>query len=181
MPVPGRPAETPTIGNDATPLGAVMRSVSSEPDIAGHRTSMVAPASMPMSVVQRWASPQVASTAQASGNASPIAPDAGRDAGASGAADVFDGAEWPGSIQREDDGSFTFATPEPAGGSDDGHADIQRVPAAGGAPSSGAAVNGNAQDLDELARRLYSRMRVHLRHELRMDRERSGSLLEVDR
>jgi hypothetical protein len=36
-------------------------------------------------------------------------------------------------------------------------------------------------DLDELAQRLYPRLRVHLRRELLLDRERSGQLIEVPR
>lgn len=49
---------------------------------------------------------------------------------------------------------------------------------AGGAPAGGAPAAG---DLDELARKLYGRIRIHLRNELRLDRERAGSLVETRR
>ena len=77
-----------------------------------------------------------------------------------------------------------------AGPEDDGHdmPSIQLAAAsAAGTPSTaaGAAAAGGSggggqspADLDELARRLYGRIRVHLRHELRLDRERAGVLVE---
>ena len=34
-------------------------------------------------------------------------------------------------------------------------------------------------DLDELAKRLYGRLRVMLKHELRLDRERAGLLTQT--
>ncbi len=50
--------------------------------------------------------------------------------------------------------------------------------AGGGAPGAGGSSDA---ELDELARRLYGRIRVQLRRELTLDRERSGSLIEVPR
>ena len=50
------------------------------------------------------------------------------------------------------------------------------APAAAGAP--GARGTGTARDLDELAKRLYGRLRVMLKHELRLDRERAGVLTQ---
>ena len=58
-------------------------------------------------------------------------------------------------------------------------APMESVPAAS-SPAPGASSDvapAAAGDLDELARRLYGRIRVHLRHELRLDRERTGSLV----
>jgi hypothetical protein len=54
---------------------------------------------------------------------------------------------------------------------------VDTTPAAPGAP---AAPGGPpAADLDELARRLYDRLRHRLRAELRLDRERSGQLTDL--
>jgi hypothetical protein len=36
----------------------------------------------------------------------------------------------------------------------------------------------NSAELDELAKRLYGRLRVMLKHELRLDRERAGVLTQ---
>jgi uncharacterized membrane protein YgcG len=54
----------------------------------------------------------------------------------------------------------------------------ETTPAVPGAP---AALGGGAPtgDLDELARRLYDRIRLRLRAELRLDRERSGHLTDL--
>jgi hypothetical protein len=41
--------------------------------------------------------------------------------------------------------------------------------------------NLSSAEMDELARRLYSRIRLHLRNELRRDRERAGSLIDIRR
>jgi hypothetical protein len=63
---------------------------------------------------------------------------------------------------------------------------LQRAPAdppvdtAPAAPGTAAAPGGPpAADLDELARRLYDRLRLRLRAELRLDRERSGHLTDL--
>jgi hypothetical protein len=63
---------------------------------------------------------------------------------------------------------------------------LQRAPAdppvdtATAAPGTATAPGGPpAADLDELARRLYDRLRLRLRAELRLDRERSGHLTDL--
>ena len=60
------------------------------------------------------------------------------------------------------------------------------APAAAGAPDPAAAAVAPAQlagpgDLDELARRLYERIRARLRAELRLDMERAGMLTRPGR
>jgi hypothetical protein len=84
-----------------------------------------------------------------------------------------------------DDGSVTFSFDV---GAEDDDWFVQRAagpsPAGGGSGGGGGGAGGAApsgKELDELARRLYSRIRVHLRHELRVDRERSGSFVETGR
>jgi hypothetical protein len=53
---------------------------------------------------------------------------------------------------------------------------------AGGAPAStaagGAGGGRSEQELDDLARQLYDRFRVHFRSELLIDRERAGMLVD---
>ncbi len=98
------------------------------------------------------------------------------------------------------DGSVVFAPPG-ADAAADGSAFVQRsvadagegtsngampslqlLPGGAGAPAGGAGAPGSSDaELDELARRLYGRIRVHLRRELVLDRERAGSLIEVPR
>jgi hypothetical protein len=50
-----------------------------------------------------------------------------------------------------------------------------------GAGGGGGGAGGSDAELDELARKLYGRIRLHLRRELTLDRERSGSLIEMPR
>jgi hypothetical protein len=66
------------------------------------------------------------------------------------------------------DGSISFAPP---GGDAPGGGSGGAAPAAGGA----------GQDLDALAGKLYDRIRVRLKQELRLDRERSGYLTDLSR
>ena len=78
---------------------------------------------------------------------------------------------------------------EPAqGGTDDGasvqfeavaRAAVAGAGQPGGAPagSGGAAGAMSGADLDELSRRLYSRLRIQLQQELRLDRERVGQIM----
>jgi hypothetical protein len=53
---------------------------------------------------------------------------------------------------------------------------------AGGAPASppagGAAGGHSEKELDDLARQLYDRVRLHFRSELLIDRERAGMLVD---
>jgi hypothetical protein len=49
-----------------------------------------------------------------------------------------------------------------------------QTPPATGAP--GAQAGGGTQDLDDLAHRLYPKIRPYLKRELWLDRERAGSL-----
>jgi hypothetical protein len=87
------------------------------------------------------------------------------------------GVEVP--VQRADEPApetpTTTATPDtPAAGT--------QAPAgqqAGGIPPPGAA--GGVGDLDELAKRLYERIRGRLRAELRLDRERAGLVTDLRR
>jgi len=51
----------------------------------------------------------------------------------------------------------------------------------GGAGGSAGAAGGSEAELDELSRRIYGRIRLQLRNELRLDRERSGSLIDIRR
>lgn len=77
--------------------------------------------------------------------------------------------------------------PDDSGGDDgsDGYSVQLASTASGSAASSTAAASAgagaNGADLDELARKLYGRIRLHLRKELLLDRERSGSLVETRR
>ena len=54
------------------------------------------------------------------------------------------------------------------------------TPAAASPPSSGGAAAAGP-DLDDLARKLYDRLRGRLAAELRLDRERIGSLTDLRR
>jgi hypothetical protein len=61
---------------------------------------------------------------------------------------------------------------------------LQRAPAdeTGGStasPAAGPAGGGSEKDVDELARRLYERIRSRLSHELLVDRERAGALTDL--
>ena len=73
------------------------------------------------------------------------------------------------------------------GGGDDGDGfsvQLESAAASANPSSTGAAAGGGGAaggDLDELARKLYGRIRLHLRKELLLDRERSGSLVETRR
>ncbi|HLY14928.1 MAG TPA: hypothetical protein VKR24_11310, partial [Candidatus Limnocylindrales bacterium] len=62
---------------------------------------------------------------------------------------------------------------EPAGGSSPGS---PTTPAAAGAPPS---IADRDRELDELARRLYGRIRTKLAAELLADRERAGLLVDL--
>jgi hypothetical protein len=57
---------------------------------------------------------------------------------------------------------------------------VQLAAAAGGG-GGGAGAGTSETELDELAKRLYGRMRLQLRRELILDRERSGSLIDLPR
>jgi hypothetical protein len=94
-----------------------------------------------------------------------------------------------GAASLDEDGAVVFAPPagEPPqlspSGADTASAP-QRAPIAppvDPAPAVPAAAPGGASgaDLDELARRLYDRIRLRLRTELRLDRERSGQLTDL--
>ncbi len=73
--------------------------------------------------------------------------------------------------QRHADGSVVFP-PEP-----DEPVAVQAAAEPGTPPPAAPSEPGTAgTDLDELARRLYGRLRVMLKHELRLDRERAGLL-----
>jgi hypothetical protein len=86
-----------------------------------------------------------------------------------------DGYDDHGSVQRSaddsSDGPASFHDSPPA---------LQLVASAPAIASAGDNEHGH-DDLDELARRLYGRIRVQLRRELIIDRERAGSLIEVQR
>jgi hypothetical protein len=106
-----------------------------------------------------------------------------------------------GLAQRAVDGSVVFApppeapaapeagTPAPAPADPGPPPTVQRAdaPAAAAGPAPAGPAPGGAAglpagaDLDELARRLYGRIRLHLRDELRRDRERAGSLIDTGR
>jgi hypothetical protein len=96
-----------------------------------------------------------------------------------------------GAATLDEDGAVVFAPPAGEGpGLPQPSASpapvLQRAPAdqpvdtAPAAPGAAAPPGGPpAADLDELARRLYDRLRLRLRAELRLDRERSGHLTDL--
>jgi hypothetical protein len=92
-------------------------------------------------------------------------------------ADAGDAAVAAGVAQRQADGAVVFD-----GGSDEPPTDVvQRTPSSEApavAGASGAPGGVGGADLDELAKRLYGRMRLMLKHELRLDRERAGQLTQ---
>jgi hypothetical protein len=103
-----------------------------------------------------------------------------------GALDAGSVAVASGIAQRSSDGSVVFGAVDgdvlAGDGPDHGSPDVQRAAVApGAAPAAGAAGAPSPTELDELARRLYGRIRLHLRHELRLDRERAGSWVETRR
>ncbi|MFM7535373.1 MAG: hypothetical protein ACKO91_06210 [Acidimicrobiales bacterium] len=111
------------------------------------------------------------------GGSTPAAPDSGSwvDAGAVAVAS--------GVAQRHADGSVVFDAPaddEPVQREADGGPGGGAATAGGSGASSGAAAASGAE-LDELAKRLYGRMRLLLKQELRHDRERAGSLTRTRR
>jgi hypothetical protein len=92
-----------------------------------------------------------------------------------------------GVAQREADGSVVFDTASFGGAEPDVDVDagdgptVQRAGAtatAASAPGPPAPAGAAGGDLDELAKRLYGRLRVMLKHELRLDRERAGVLTQ---
>jgi hypothetical protein len=89
--------------------------------------------------------------------------------------DTGDFALRNGVAQRQVDGSIVFgASPDTAG-----PPTVQLTgeqPAA--SPTAPGAPAAAGPDLDELAQRLYSRLRLMLKHELRLDRERAGQLTQ---
>jgi hypothetical protein len=56
---------------------------------------------------------------------------------------------------------------------------LQRATADPATPSPAAVSGGSEKDLDDLARRLYERIRLRLKRELLVDRERAGSLTDL--
>jgi hypothetical protein len=87
-------------------------------------------------------------------------------------------------VQRRADGTASFAGPEsgpvPTTVTVLAPEPTVQLAAAGGAAGAGGG-GGSETELDELAKRLYGRMRQQLRRELILDRERSGSLIEMPR
>ena len=100
-----------------------------------------------------------------------------------------------GIAQRMADGSVVFAPPPPTAHDDvasttapsgpPGASPVQRVdapaatPPAAAAPAPGAPGAGaSSGDLDDLARRLYPKIRPYLKKELWLDRERAGLLMD---
>ncbi|HEY8202376.1 MAG TPA: hypothetical protein VII47_13610 [Actinomycetota bacterium] len=103
-----------------------------------------------------------------------------------------------GVAQRMADGSVVFAPPPPTGYEDvssfapasgpPAAPTVQRVdapaatPPAAAAPTPGAPGAGaSSGDLDDLARRLYPKIRPYLKKELWLDRERAGLLRDSGR
>ena len=95
-----------------------------------------------------------------------------------------------GVAQREADGSVVFTAALAEGLAGGGTAAVQResdgaaptgssttTTPAPSAPAPKATTTQDPGELDELAKRLYGRLRVMLKHELRLDRERAGSLI----
>jgi hypothetical protein len=91
-----------------------------------------------------------------------------------------------GVAQRQADGSVVF----PSQSSDIVSRDADETAAAepeasapttAPAPTRPATAVDPAMDLDELAKRLYGRLRVMLKHELRLDRERAGLFTQARR
>jgi len=89
-----------------------------------------------------------------------------------------------GVAQRHADGSVVFSAPDPDEASVETDDVVQRAGAGPAAstststPAAGGARGTDGSDLDELAKRLYGRLRVMLKHELRLDRERAGILTQ---
>jgi hypothetical protein len=192
------PAPSPSVPVTPTVTGPGAGGPSSDPPVVVQRASTaIASGATPTSL-------PVAARPSTSGQSSSLSTYAGPDAGdvavASGLGRrtsdgevVFrlpaDSATVSGAAAEGTGGSDGAWAGDDGGGADDGTyvqlsaddgASVQRAPAAG-APSGGGAGAAGGGDLDELARRLYGRIRLHLRHELRLDRERAGSLVEPRR
>ncbi len=91
-------------------------------------------------------------------------------------------------VQRaEDEGTPPAQEPAPAGASAPPSTTVTApappaeapAPAAGGATPGAAGATLTDRDVDRLARRLYPRLRDHLRGELRLDRERLGRATDL--
>jgi hypothetical protein len=92
--------------------------------------------------------------------------------------------------QRQADGSVVFSLDRELDAETDQSPDspesatLQRAAGVNGQADAGATSAApapavtDAADLDELAKRLYGRLRVMLKHELRLDRERAGALIQ---
>jgi hypothetical protein len=91
--------------------------------------------------------------------------------------------------QRQPDGSVLFsldgepdadtnASPESAEAATLQRATSNSAPSSPAPAPAAAPAVADGADLDELAKRLYGRLRVMLKHELRLDRERAGSLIQ---
>jgi hypothetical protein len=93
-----------------------------------------------------------------------------------GAPGIADGPETSDAdaVQRAatDDSTAMPATPATAPST------TSAPPTATPASTSTPAIPADGAELDELAKRLYGRLRVMLKHELRLDRERAGSLIQ---
>jgi len=91
-----------------------------------------------------------------------------------------------GVAQRHADGSVVFSSAQDDDADTGGDAGatgdtVQRAPVESSRAPAAAGRGTDGSDLDELAKRLYGRLRVMLKHELRLDRERAGVLTQVRR
>lgn len=83
------------------------------------------------------------------------------------------GATIPGAFAAGDSGRAPSVQRE------DGSDAAVAAAATGATAGGGAAAGGSERELDELARRLYDRIRSRLRTELLVDRERAGALSDL--
>jgi hypothetical protein len=159
---------------------------------ADHRPSAAPAAPLPVqrsSAVTTAATGSPAPTVGTSPSAGDVALATGLGHQAADGSIVFypPAGERPSSFDDDDTDVTVQRTPDADHPSSGSSPSIQATAAGSGPPNlqllAGGAggAGGSHDDLDELARRLYSRIRVQLRRELMLDRERAGSLIEVPR
>ena len=152
---PARPAPMPSTPALATSAGLSVQASSASP--TRHTFAQTAPAESPESAGPSAGSPP-------DGAAAPI--------------ELFADASVQRSIDAASDAEPAISlAPVVSRQADEGGGD------AGGAATSGGATPGagSEKELDELARKLFPRLQLRFRHELLVDRERIGTLVDFGR
>jgi hypothetical protein len=159
-------ADRPPLGHVDTPAGAAQRAVQRAVQVPTPEDAAATPTA-PRRLSARVDAP-VLTPMDTTGQSVQSRPDHTDQSAWTDAGEV---AVANGVAQRQADGSVVFS-PAPDDAPAVQAASAPATPSAAAPAQPGAA----GADLDELAKRLYGRLRVMLKHELRLDRERAGLL-----